>query len=247
MVVLFVGFNDLHRILAPDAVRPFTPGEVFPGGAVTYSPWAIFSESSFYYRNLATARRLRNALYLPPPQVAERVIVQDSTSAYVIERRKQRQAALRRQPLDELPDITDDVESYQEDLKRAILQCQINGQIPIVMTQPTLYREDLPPELDALIWVNLTGRTDCAYTSKAAAKGMAMINAATMEVCRETAVPCLDLVPIVPQDTSAFCDQCHLNDAGCHLVAEALARFIVDEKILGPDRTDAPSSDVPSP
>jgi hypothetical protein len=141
-----------------------------------------------------------------------------------------------------LPNIEEELRQYQSHIRQAIRQCRANGQAVVVMTQPTLYRENLPADLESLTWVTFTGRTDCAYTSKALAQGMSQINAATKEVCEEENAACLDLVPVVPQDTSAFCDHCHLNNGGCEIVAGALADFIVQHDIL-----HQPSAKTPWP
>lgn len=228
VVVLLVGVNDLHRFLCIESYLPIEHREVFPIARVDYGD--LLSGRKLYYKNLEIFNLVRVAMQGPPSD--GRGFVQDLKAEYHAGLRAGRLRLVAARPFDDLPDLGRLLGEYRGHLGRAIAQCRENGQKVVVMTQPTLYREDLPPELEALIWVTFREGRDGAYTTRALAEGIGLVNAATMEVCREEGVPCLDLAAVVPKDTSAFYDHCHLNNGGCRIVAEALARFLVESGVL---------------
>ena len=93
-----------------------------------------------------------------------------------------------------------------------------------MLTQPTLYQNNLSKELDALLWEHVGGS---AYTTEILEEIMLAYNQTLIEVCKEEGVPYIDIASILPKDKSVFYDDCHFNISGCEMVSE-----IVFEKII---------------
>jgi len=103
----------------------------------------------------------------------------------------------------------------------------------LLVTQPTMWRRDLPPRLESLLW---TGggpgfgwrEPDFYYSAGALAEGMDEINRALCRTCRERQVEFLDLAAQVPRDATVFYDDVHFNESGARLVARILAEYLLD-------------------
>jgi hypothetical protein len=63
------------------------------------------------------------------------------------------------------------------------------------------------------------------FTSAVMCSVMNRYNQATIDVCREENVDCIDLAGMLPKDTTIFYDHCHFNISGCERVAEILADY----------------------
>jgi hypothetical protein len=101
----------------------------------------------------------------------------------------------------------------------------------IVVTQPSMFREDLPAAMKALLWTGGVGDYQLGpgapyYSVAALARGMAEYNRVSLEQCRELGVECVDLASQLTQDTSTLYDDVHFNERGSREVAQTLARLI---------------------
>ena len=88
-----------------------------------------------------------------------------------------------------------------------------------MITQPTLYKEDLAPELDQLIWMTTASVSDIL-------KVLNRFNQAMLDLCHRESIDCIDLASRLPKDTSIFYDDCHFNDSGCESVAQVVSEHL---------------------
>jgi hypothetical protein len=95
------------------------------------------------------------------------------------------------------------------------------------VTQPTLWRKDLPDELRALLWSRPVGLTGRAISAGELARGMREYNDTMRRFCRTESVECIDLAARFPKDGTVFIDDEHFNEAGARLVAEVIAEHFV--------------------
>jgi len=114
------------------------------------------------------------------------------------------------------------LERYRRDLTELIAACRERGVEPIFITQPTLYKANLPPELDSLLWMT-------TLAPGTAASVMDAFNETMRAVCQDENVPSIDIAPLLPKDTTVFYDDCHFNVAGCQQVASILSEQLEDE------------------
>jgi len=108
----------------------------------------------------------------------------------------------------------------------------------IFMTQPAMWKPDLPKELSDLLLFGGVGPSHREsgheyYSVEALFEGMRMYNETLIAICRARNVECVDLASLLPQDTTVFYDDCHFNDSGSRRVATILAEYILGESKPG--------------
>jgi hypothetical protein len=179
-----------------------------------------------YYGDLALVQCLGESMRTPAG------IVQDPDGAWVERWRTERQTWLQDRALHAVPraELQQALATYREDLNQVINTCRKHQQHLVLMTQPTLYRADLPDELERLTW--LRGEKE-AYSSAELARAMDAFNQVLIDVCRQRSVDLIDLAAALPKDTTVFYDDCHLNIGGCDKVADLVTDYFVG-KLQGP-------------
>lgn len=226
VVLVLAGVNDLsHRLALDRAYAPPDPEKVMDE-AFAQKPLR-FLHGPFYKRmalwqGLETIkRRLRTS-----------GTSQDPTGRVYETWRRRRQGA---NPLrTELPDLGPALAAYAANLRAIADSAAQQGARVVFATQPALWREDLPEDLERLLWMGGVGRFQEEsgheyYSAGALASGLEAYNRTLLEVCRATpGAVCVDLAASVPRDTAAFYDDVHFNEAGSRRVARVLA-----ERILG--------------
>jgi lysophospholipase L1-like esterase len=218
-VVALVGINDLQQRLEredpprgpfglADYQRAFT---ALPGGG------AGAGELSFLERRrLVQLLRPRAA----PTAITREQLTQDPEGEFLVGLRARRRQAGRAAAL---PDLTRALADYRSNLE-SIVDAAASRQVRLVLaTQPALWRPDLPPQLDDLLWFGWAQQGAEYYTAAALAAGLARFNAVLLDVCRVRGVECVDLAARLPRDATVFYDDCHFNESGARQVATLLA------------------------
>lgn len=148
---------------------------------------------------------------------------------YELRRKLRRNAP---QKLDALPDLGAGLEEFERNLSRAVSMATERGLRVVLLSQPFIWRADLPPELDRLLWLGGRGdfmneKVEAYYTVEALAAGMTAYNAVTARVAERVGVEFVDLAAQLPQDTSIYYDDVHFNETGARAVAEVVARVFL--------------------
>ena len=239
-VILLVGINDLLLRLRRD---------------LDYRPLA--EESPEYNRRLERhAFAVRRTSRLAPPWSARTALgplvhnasiragltepswaddVQDSAGwRYVSARRhRQRALAIRAAP----PDLSTALIEYADNLRFIIADAERRDTDVVLMTQPSLYRPDLPPTLRELLWYGRVGvdRHSAGneyYSFDAFATALGRYNETLLAVCATARINCLDLDATLPKDTTVFYDDVHFNEAGARQVAMRVVAHLLDTTTL---------------
>jgi hypothetical protein len=132
-----------------------------------------------------------------------------------------------------MPDLRMALDAYEKNL-HAIIDLAAARSVPVVlMTQPTIWRQDLSPEESALLWFGWVGprgerESVTFYHVDVLASAMALFNARLLQVCRDRDLDCIDIEKDVPKTLAAFYDDVHLNESGSRLVAELVFRHLRD-------------------
>ena len=135
--------------------------------------------------------------------------------------------------VDQLPDLEPGLTEFRRNLNTIVDIAAAHSVRLISLTQPTMWREDLPARETAMLIKGRVahprreGRTEY-YSVKVLAEGMARYNQVTLDVCRARNVECIDLAAKMPKDLTVFYDDEHFNDRGSGMVAE-----IVSDHLLG--------------
>jgi lysophospholipase L1-like esterase len=221
VLLVLAGVNDLSQRLALDrAYAPPPPDnvldEAFEQKPLRFMDGPFYKRTALWQGLKKIDRRLRTA-----------GTAQDATGRVYVTWRRHRQGV--RGLRNELPDLGPALSEYADNLRAIGETAARHGVRVVFLTQPTLWREDLPPELQRLLWMGGVGRFQEEeghdyYSAGALATGMAAYNRTLLEVCRE--IPgalCIDLAASLPRDATTFYDDVHFNEAGSRRVARVLA------------------------
>jgi lysophospholipase L1-like esterase len=217
LVVILCGINDAGTLLRDNyAARAATvPDEAFGQVGVTGA----------YYRYSFLVRAIEGLL-LPRRKPSSDIVHQDPGGKWHAAARQERQQLLRTNTIRSAPPrLEAALGRYRADLVNIIDFCSARGQRLLFVTQPSLYRKDMPDDLAALLWHRTRGG---AYTPEVLAEVLSAYNSTLVSVCRQFDVPCLDLAALLPKDTSVFYDDCHFNVSGCEAVATILCERLAE-------------------
>ena len=126
--------------------------------------------------------------------------------------------------------------AYVRNLDRIIDLAQEVDVRVILVTQPTLWREDLSEYELSRLWAGgppfdrPTGSV--YYTPEALAHAVALYNEALMALCVERGVECLDAAAQVTRTTAMFYDDTHFTEAGSSRLADLLADHLLARQPL---------------
>ena len=235
-VILLVGINDLlHWLVTPDPAANLVPTpeqelgmafSVFPGWDAD-TPW--------YRRNLIGRALWR--LSWRPIRGTEKLQPMDAHGVFQATLRHYRQRAGRL--VDALPDLEPGRADYVQNLGRIVDVARARGVQVVFVTQPTLWREGLSADEQALLWAGgppfwaLREGADY-YSVGALAEAMARYNASLLEVCRERGVGCIDAASGIPHSSEFFFDDAHFTEAGSARLADRIASGLLKLQLLAP-------------
>ena len=232
-VVMLLGVNDFikrlshdntydpHYMEKPEANRTLLM-ETFPG---TYDG---YPEDPFYKR-MAIWQLLRKSKRLFARDTA--VYTEDQDGKIFITWRNHRQRA--GEMRETLPDLATAIDEYARNLNQIIDLAQQKSVRLIFMTQPSLWKSGLTPNLEALLWLGGIGDFQKElgkpyYSAAALEKGMTAYNETLLRVCRERQIECFDLASKLEKDTTIFFDDVHFNENGARKVAGELSRYMLE-------------------
>jgi len=227
VVIVLAGANDLCIRLARDTA--WAPVDFNSPEAV-----APLMQEAFEVRppRFAAGRRHhRTALHQALKKLSRLLrpggATQDpSGRVYQVWRRHRREAPVLRQ---RLPDLAPALAEYAANLRAIARTTARHGARIVFVTQPSLWRNDLPPDLQRLLWMGGLGRYQKEagheyYAISALVEGMAIYNRVLLDTCRQIpGAVCVDLAAELPRDTTMFYDDVHFNEAGSRRVAGILA------------------------
>jgi lysophospholipase L1-like esterase len=229
VVLLLAGVNDLTLFLAlgDDSYPRFLerPGararlltrafDVLPNDESSDAP---FWRRSATWRGLA---RMRDRF------ASQRV--QDEAGSVYERWRAQRAAAAPH--LAELPDLTPALEEFERNLRALAAGARAHGCKLVLLTQPALWGDDLPAEVERLLWLGGQGDFQSVpgaryYAAGALQRGLERFNEIVRGTAQSAGLVAVDLAHEVGRDPAYFYDDVHLNEAGSARVAEVLARAL---------------------
>ena len=211
-VIMLVGANDLALRLKRDQdYRPFSDEpadyqrEIFERSFSLFPDW---DRDLPFYRRSEIWRTLRRAWHVFSVRIfdARNPNIVDGVDRFItrMRERKARAGGIRRTA----PDLTTALQDYADNLRTIIDVAQSQGVPIVLLTQPTMWRADLPPDLARLVWDGQIGPDDAEshefYSLAVLAEAMSAYNATLLAVCAETDVECVDLDSRLPKDATTF-------------------------------------------
>ncbi|MBI3462774.1 MAG: hypothetical protein HY000_06900 [Planctomycetes bacterium] len=154
-------------------------------------------------------------------------VIQDQQAMWVTRQQQHRRQGDRHGTL---PPLGPWLDEYEAQLQRIATLSRREGVRLVLVTQPTLWRENMPPELEALtLGGQLPGGEFLSNADRA--RAMAAYNERLMTFARREGIECIDLASALPQSTAVFYDDCHFNEAGAAKVADYLAPHLQADRI----------------
>jgi lysophospholipase L1-like esterase len=229
LALLLVGTNDMMRVAQQSGFVPLSDTElqqaftVWPGGASGTEagyPW---------YKRTQLWRTLRAASQNLATDESD-ALVQDTVGSVFVTMRKKRQNAV--EYTEQFPDLTEPLREYRANLHSIVDSAERHGTKLVLMTQPSLWADNLPDDAAQLIWMGrmapyMTEAPQTYYTAGTLAKAMDAYNRALLEVCAERGLQCLDLAAAIPKESKYFYDDVHFTETGSRLVADVVARHLL--------------------
>ncbi|MFN0055000.1 MAG: SGNH/GDSL hydrolase family protein [Planctomycetales bacterium] len=149
---------------------------------------------------------------------SSRIWVEDGAGKMYVERRRLRQAAVL---VDELPPLESALDAYEQRLRAIVAAVAAKNVRLVLLTQPTIWSEDLREEAQSLLWLGKL--SEGRYLSlPPLMAGIALFNDRLTKVGRETGTPVIDLTSLNGHE-EFFYDDCHFNEAGAREVARLVA------------------------
>jgi lysophospholipase L1-like esterase len=226
-IVFLTGVNDLSMRNQQDSdydphfmARGRAEGELLPRA---FGRYPLDDPALPWHRRLALWELARNTKRGLRATARD---IQDAAGRNYARWRAERQAATRIR--ETVPELKAALEEYARNLNTLVDLARERAIRPIFLTQPTVWRADLPPEFEPLLWVGKIGEGGASeyYSVAVLAAEMEMYNKTLLRTCRARQVECFDLAARVPKDGTVFYDDDHYNERGAELVAHLVAGFM---------------------
>ena len=256
-VVMLVGVNDLTVALRQGfdykPPRPLSDPEAYREQmreAFVQVPGRLHNRLTDY-QSEGIALWKRTALVQLARQVRHRLVEtrggtrQDRFGEIFVQWRSHRAGA--HEIFDTLPDLTAPLATYRFHLSQIAEASKDMGVRIVFLTQPVLWRADLSPNEEALLWLGGTGNFQeepghAYFSARALWEAMNAYNQALLQVCEDHSVECFDLASALPADTSNFYDDVHFTEKGSRTVASLLADYLSDRPPYGGFGSSKPAS-----
>lgn len=182
-----------------------------------------FYSGSQVYQLIRRIKRSRN------PDLVTYYLSPDDTGSEIETWRAKRQSAPH--IVDEMPDLAAGVATFKANLLTIEGIVRRSGARLLLLTQPVLWRADMPKDEERMLWMGGVGNFQKEpnpdfYSPRVLAEAMRRFNEATLEVCRERGVECVDLATQIPKTKEIFYDDCHFGETGSERIATSLAAAI---------------------
>ncbi len=239
-VVLMEGVNDLMMRLARHG--DYDPDYLLTADGhkrsfdrafqLIKAPYEKTKKNMFYEKTAIwrTIRKLRKARSIKKKN--NNVMIQDSAGNAYVHARAVRKTMRK---IGQLPDMTPALAEYRRNLNTMIDEASKRGVRVILVTQPSLYKENMTQKEKDLLWLggnaNLrSGKVTGFYSAEALLRGIKLYNMATLKVCRMRRADCVDAAAHIPKSVEALYDGVHFNEKGARMVADLIVRYLKSKK-----------------
>jgi hypothetical protein len=128
---------------------------------------------------------------------------------------------------------------YLRHTERLLDTLKAHGVLPVVLTQPTMWREDpmTPDERPKLCFQEQMCIDYRDYfhqefpTTASLTRAMAVFNGETVERAKRSGAICIDAAQAIPRDVEHFIDDCHFTPKGLELLAQTIAGALIEQRV----------------
>ena len=242
-VIVLVGINDLTVALKqgdgyvtpPPITEPEAEWDrarqtfvIVPGTVHKPRSDFFFPEEAPWYKGTAIWQLLKRARLEVQSRLATHLTQDEGGQIYKVWRSHRRESTSRRH---DLPDLRAALAEYRRNLHAVVDAAESHSARLILMTQPSLWRDDLSGEEEGLLWLGGVGDFQVEpgltyFTVPALRRALERFNAVLLEVCSEREVECLDLATRISPTPSNFYDDVHFTEEGARAIAREVAGYM---------------------
>ncbi len=214
VIVVMHAINDLRYgtvptydpIRRPDYYRSFYYAGFDEGG---HSPWHLrgILKKSFF-------------LTLLKRNLMDRFFVVETEKKY--DKMRQKRKTL---PITSIVE-SKSVKDFLKNLEEMAFIARGHGVRIILMTEPSIYRENLPPEIDEKLWMGYLPGPGINLSNDFLAREMKRFNDAIRELSRRAKIELIDLEVSFPKDLTCFYDDVHFTPEGSRRAAGIISQYL---------------------
>ena len=225
MLIFLIGINDLTPALA---LKGSSTQDMLERKAANFRQDLFRWSSQPFSKRTKLYQLSENAAQNAALEIRGRSLSPTQTRTghwYDVERAKRAKG-----PRVKLPDLSTGFAEYRSRVRDLARRCDELETRCLFVTQPTMWRADLSPREESLLWVGWVGQLTApvGYGSPGQLRqAMDSYNYQLLNVCRRDGLECFDLASLMPADTSAFYDDFHFNENGSRIVARLLTDYLL--------------------
>jgi lysophospholipase L1-like esterase len=249
LVLVLLGVNDFSAFVARKefVITKVEENYYFESPSYTRGftirPYTFGNDLPFYKKTI-TWHHLRNVKAKLNNFLNLEGYIQDISGKWIEDLRLKRSES--HNMIQNLPNLDLGLLEYSQNIQEMIRIARSHNKGIAFITQPVLWRSDLPEELSRLCWFGWTNRGPKVRSEKPSEKfhpivppgydnyfdfnqlslGMDTYNRNLQVLCQKEQVPCFDLASVLSKDSDTFYDDCHFNEPGARKVAQALLMFL---------------------
>jgi len=127
-----------------------------------------------------------------------------------------------------LPNLTSSLAEFRHNLNVMISMVTAYSTRIVFVTQPTLWKREMPEGELGLLWTGWKGSMRCGryYTAGALYEGMQLYNKVLKDVCQKRGIECIDLDSLLNKNPFIFYDDSHFTEKGCCEAADIIFRHL---------------------
>jgi lysophospholipase L1-like esterase len=222
VLIFMMGLNDLQFTLSHEGM-PTQP--LLEQGSAQFREEVTAASYNAYplYRRLRLFRVSRRAYDVAFERINEK---DEKETLNETQLRRLRNSTL---PLP-MPDLAVGMAEYRKRLEDLADECRRRSIRCLFLTQPSLWRPDLPMDSQRLLlfgWVGPPFQPRGHVSMSDVKNALDLYNSAMLDVCIRSRIECLDLASVLPKDQSVFYDDVHLTERGAQLVADKIAMYLL--------------------
>ena len=230
MILLLVGINDFSKRLARGDGSA-GHGRGTPRSEQDFIAETFVGKNRFYEKDPFLKRtRIWQLLRQLKKRIGGKKTQDKSGEVYLAWRENRKNAG---RFIEDLPDLSNALEEYGNNIEKLIEIARRRSIELIFMTQPTLWRTDMPESQKRLLWFGGIGDFQEKagmpyYTAEALEKGIRLYNEALQRACKKRNVRLIDLARTVDKTPEHFYDDVHFSEGGARRVAQVVSAYLQD-------------------
>lgn len=234
LIIVLMGANDLQRYLAHEFRNPILP--VDKSNPTEYQLGRAFpfqnTKEMLWYQKLVLWRVKEIINIFNRPSDFEQTYDGDRIRYWRQRRFSSKKVAK------EAPDLENGLSNFVYNMVEMSDIAHKVGAELVFLTQPSLWKEGLSEQEEALLWSGWIGKKDGEnikgyYSTRVLRDTMNVYNRTLLQKCDALELKCYDLAGAIQKTTENFYDDMHFTEQGARNVSALLRDYLVSEGLVG--------------